>query len=195
MLKMKSTLLSLWNVLDPIYYSFTRLTYVEEKKQKNAFRVRLTRYKGAETLLSDGTIIQKNDLLLKIHLHNCTLLKELAPTMNELIKTRTIYRTVEKSMPGLAAYIINHPEFHQIKGIVGITMLNRGCKELGFETFPISSKFYKFYKLLTLFPIYLLSVARPFKGLKKHAPIYLFMSKSKLLKLYSSSPTSTMNYR
>ena len=74
---MRSCLLSIWYLLDPLYFFFTRLTLID-KRQSNVFRVRLTRYKGKEVILSDGTRI-KNDVLVKIHLHNVKLLKELQP--------------------------------------------------------------------------------------------------------------------
>lgn len=67
--------LNLWGWIDPIYFRFTRLDYVENHLGKRTImRVRLTKYKGREITLSDGTVIHKNDLLLKIHLHNIKLL-------------------------------------------------------------------------------------------------------------------------
>jgi hypothetical protein len=186
MLKVKSTFLTIWSILDPIYYSFTRLVCIEHKANKNVFRVRLTRYRGPELVLSDGTVIKKNDILLKIHLHNIILLKDLMPISNNLIKGRRIYRLVEQSMPGLAEFIMNHPKYHQIKGIVGITTLNRGCKELGFEIFSIQNNVYKLYKWVTLLPLHLLTTAHPMKKSNKHVPTYLMMSKPSLLHKYGA---------
>ncbi len=80
---MRSCLLSIWYLLDPLYFFFTRLTLID-KRQSNVFRVRLTRYKGKDVILSDGTRIKKNDVLVKIHLHNVKLLKEL-----RLLKARS----------------------------------------------------------------------------------------------------------
>lgn len=186
MLKVKSTFLSIWSVLDPIYYSLTRLVCVDHKTNKNIFRVRLMRYRGSKVILADGTIIQKNDILLKIHLHNIILIKDLMPISSGIIRGRIIYRRVEQSMPGLSKFIMNHPKYRQIKGIIGITALNRGCQELGFETFSIQNDLYKVYKWLTLLPIHILTTSHPIRKVKKHMPTYLFMSKPDLLKKYGS---------
>ena len=73
---MRSCFLSIWSVIDPFYYFFSRLTLID-KSQSNIFRVRLTKYKGIDVVLSDGTVIKKNDVLIKIHLHNIKLIKEM----------------------------------------------------------------------------------------------------------------------
>lgn len=184
-MKVKSYVLSIWDLMDPVYYSFTRLTYVDSDPKRNIFRVRLMRYRGKGITLGDGTHLQKGDLLLKIHLHNVVLLKEILPMINDLKKARHIFRWVEKSLPGIASYVKNHPKAEQIKGLIGITMLNKGCHPLGFETHPISSLYYRSYKWFTLIPIYLLSVSRPFKTFKKQSPEYLLMSKDILMEKYS----------
>jgi hypothetical protein len=150
----------------------------------NIFRVRLTRYKGRHITLADGTRIQKGDLLLKIHLHNVVLLKSILPMMNDVKKGRYIYRAVELSLPKLASYVKNHPQYEHIKGIIGITMLNKGCHLLGFESHSISSISYKVLKWFTLMPIYLISVSQPLKSFKKQSPKYLLMSKDHLLMRY-----------
>ncbi len=180
-MKVKSYFLSVWDIIDPIYFSFTRLTYLDHRSQENIFRVRLTKYKGKNVTLSDGTVIRKNDVLVKIHLHNVALLKKLLPVASDVKRGRLIYRAVERSLPELARYVANHPNSDQIKGIVGITTMNRGCERLGFEIVDISSIVYKALKWIRLMPIHLLSVSRPFKTLGKHEPKYLFMSKPALL--------------
>ena len=75
---MKYCLIQVWSILDSFYLFCTRLKCLEQiSGNTNVFRVRLTRYKGREVVLSDGTIVKKNDLLIKIHLHNVSLLKEM----------------------------------------------------------------------------------------------------------------------
>lgn len=183
-MKARSYVLSIWDIIDPIYYSFTRLTYVNTDRKRNIFRVRLMRYRGADVTLADGTCLQRGDFLLKIHLHNVVLLKEISPMLNNIKKGRYIYRLVENSLPGIASYIQNHPKSEQIKGIIGITILNKGCHSLGFETYSISSLCYRVFKWFTIMPIYLLSVSQPIKTFKKQSPKYLLMSKETLLARY-----------
>lgn len=184
---MRGQILSLWNLLDPIYYNLSRLTYVStDKGVDNIFRIRLTKYRGRNVILSDGTEIKRNDTLIKIHLHNVRLLKELKDIKSELKKAKIIYRHVQNSLPGVETYIRQYYDSHNIKGIIGITLLNKGCERLGFEVIDIINPFYKWYKTLTFLPIGLLSHqgATIHQFLKYQKPNYLFMSKDKLTELY-----------
>ncbi|WP_102347503.1 YkoP family protein [Bacillus sp. Marseille-P3661] len=186
---MRSLLIGVWNLLDPLYYRCTRLTYLNvlNDDHKNILRVRLTRYKGKKVVLSDGTEIKKNDILVKIHLHNVRVLKEITPIVNELKRGKVIYQYVKSSLPDLISYIQRQPECDQIKGIIGITSLNRVANRLGFEIVDISNPIYKRFKWLSSLPIFLLSTPKlaTFNNFKKHhAPCYLFMSKPKLFNMY-----------
>jgi hypothetical protein len=181
---MKSYILSFWSFMDPIYYYFSRLSYLPCKN--NILRVRLTRYKGENIVLSDGTKINRNDLLVKIHLHNVKLLRDLKDIKSELRRGKRIYHLVQRSLPDLEIFIRNHSHANDIKGVVGVTMLNKGCSRLGFEVVNISHPIYKWFKWFAFLPIVLLSnqTAINPSTLMEHKPCYLFMSKSTLSKLY-----------
>jgi hypothetical protein len=172
---MHSYLLSFWNLFDPLYYLLTRLEYIDSNS--SVFRVRLTKYKGKDVLLSDGTLIKKNDKLVKIHLHNIKLLSELKSIPCTVKRGRVIYRKVHMTMPLIEEYIHNHKDRNEIKGVIGITMLYKGEEKLGFETFRPCNPFYRFFKRLTQTPLYILSAEHP-KISKIPDTYYLFLSKS-----------------
>ncbi len=178
---MKSYLMNAWIYLDPLYFKCTRLQYLEETNKTNTIlRVRVTRYKGASFTLLDGTVITKNDLLLKVHLHNVRMLKELDGVTSEMKRAVYIYHMMKRSLPRLATYLSTHQNHEQIKGIIGITSLSSGVGKLGFETAPIKNSFYRTYKKITLLPInYIAGKKRIGKD-----PVYLFMSKQHLLEVY-----------
>lgn len=180
---MKSYLLGVWKIIDPIYYTFSRLNYVPDTNQHNTlFRVRLTRYKGAPITLSDGTSIRKNDILLKIHLHNVKMIKELNMTTSDIKRAVFIYHAVKKSLPSLSEYLMHHPRHQDIKGIIGITSLAKGSDRLGFDIVTIQNKYYRTYKKITFLPINLVAGKKRYED-----PVYLFMSKNKLIAKHSSS--------
>lgn len=187
---MKGTILSIWNILDPYYYACSRLTYVTASGD-NIFRIRLTKYKGREIVLSDGTHIKKNDTLVKIHLHNVRLLREVRDVRSELKKARIIYRHVQHSLPGVERYILKHFENFNVKGIIGITSLNKGCERLGFEIIDILNPIYKWFKIISFLPIGMLSQQNVTiaQVIKHQKPSYLFMSTKKLIELYSENTT------
>lgn len=185
---MRGYVLSIWSLFDPIYYFFSRLTYLPcAEKEGNIFRIRLTKYKGRRIILSDGTAIDKNDKLIKIHLHNVKILKELKDIKSDLKRAKIIYRSVQRSLPAVEQYIRNYRYSQEIKGIIGITHLNKGCERLGFEIHEMAHPIYKRFKWLAFLPIEIL--AR--KGsssikdiLTYHPPKYLFMSANILTKMY-----------
>jgi hypothetical protein len=182
--RMRRMLIVFWTFIDPIYYFLTRLTYVN-KERNNIFRVRKTNYLGYDVELSDGTRIQRNDLLIKIHLHNVRLLRNMKKIKNDFKKGTYIYRNIKYSLPELASYIYHHPDFDRIKGIIGITTLHRGCEKLGFEPKPLKNPLYKKLKWAAFLPISYISSDRiTWSDLSLQEPKYLFMSKEKLIELY-----------
>lgn len=180
---MRSYLLSAWNLIDPLYYTFTRLQYVlDNNNRKTLLRVRLTRYKGSEVVLNDGTVIHKNDLLIKIHLHNVRMIKELSTVKSDIKRAVFIYHMVKGALPRLSYYIRHHHKSNEIKGIIGITTLYNGATRLGFDVVPIKNDYYCVYKKITFLPINLFSGKK-----RKEDPVYLFMSKDGLLTKHSKN--------
>lgn len=170
-------ILALWRLLDPLYFFLTRLHYINDKN--NIFRVRTTVYKGYSLTLSDGTFIQKNDILLKIHLHNIRLLTTLAPIRDDFQRAKIFYHMIKYSLPGLAKYLNNHPMRNDIKGVIGITSLKLNANTLGFEVRKLKNPLYKYFKWLSLLPINFLS--NYIFGSKHYEPYYIFIGKETLL--------------
>jgi hypothetical protein len=178
---MRSYLLSFWNLFDPLYFFLSRLEYLD--RTSSIFRVRLTKYKGKDILLSDGTLIKKNDKLVKIHLHNVKLLKDLTSVKCSVRRGRIIFRNVHMSMPLISEYIFNHKDRNEIKGVIGITMLHKGVEKLGFEAFRPNHPLYRLLKKITQTPLYLMSAEQP-KLSKIPDSYYLIISKDKLEQTY-----------
>ncbi|WP_229672418.1 YkoP family protein [Pullulanibacillus camelliae] len=183
MSKIRSYFLFIWKLLDPLYYRFSRLSYIEKgSHNKGVFRVRLIRYKGQPIHLKDGTLIRKNDILLKIHLHNVRLLKEMYTLESDLRKGLYLYNNIKNALPKLAEFVSSHKKSEKIKAIIGVTMLHQGSERLGFEIHPILNQHYLRFKQIAQFPIYLLSrtpMTHRRKG--KPQPKYLFMTKEVLI--------------
>lgn len=189
--KLKNVLLFFWSLIDPLYFCFSRLTYPPcVAKKDNILRIRLTKYKGRNVTLSDGTTIKKNDLLVKIHLHNVRLLKELKHFKSELKKAKIILAYVQKSLPGVEAFIRMNPHAEKIKGIIGITSRTKGSERLGFEVFEIIHPVYRYLKTLSFLPIHYASSRCSLKELlTDYQPKYLFMSVRQLSALYGQAQT------
>ncbi|MFJ7725829.1 YkoP family protein [Neobacillus sp. NPDC097160] len=183
-MSLRLTILWIWKLIDPLFYSCSRLHYIyDDKNNQSVFRVRITKYKGENFTLSDGTMINRNDLLLKIHLHNVRLLNDYVRIKNDLKRARLMYKLVLNSMPLLASYLKAHPEEANIKGIIGITTINKGIRSLGFDSIPPANRLYRYIKKLGQLPISLLS-SNSYKHFQKNGLTYLFLSKEKLYEKY-----------
>jgi hypothetical protein len=187
---LRLTILWIWKLIDPLFYLSSRLHYIiDDQNNQSVFRVRITKYKGGNFTLADGTKINRNDCLLKIHLHNIRLLHEFKKIKNDLMRARLMYKLVLSSMPLLASYLKDHPEESNIKGIIGITTINKGIRSLGFECYPPSNRWYKYFKKLGQLPISLIS-SSSIKNFRTNSLNYLFLSKEKLYHLYGQNPSS-----
>lgn len=179
----KKYCLFIWRIVDAIYFNFTRLQYVKNKYgKKTIMRVRLIKYKGRNIVLSDGTRINKNDALIKIHLHNVKLLSQLN-RCSDVRKALILHRSIHESLTYICRFLQLQKNTTEVKGLIGITMIHRGSKKLGFEPVAIQNQYYKFFKRAALYPIYLLS-SNNVSNKKIPEPMYLFMSKKYLLDKY-----------
>lgn len=187
---MMKTFIHMWSLVDKLYFCLSHLEYVNQS-ERNIFRVKPLLYRGNALSMSDGTEFRHNDLLLKIHLHNCLLLQEMMTIGNDVKRALYVYNRVENSLPGLAQCIARHPQENKIKGVIGITLLTRGVKKLGFEVREISNPYYLQIKQAYLKPMFILCHPNR-KNMAKEkdlVPKFLIMSKEKLLENYlPSSP-------
>jgi hypothetical protein len=178
--------LKIWTLLDGLYFSCSRLHYVNQE-ENNIFRVKLITYRGRKISLANGNWIQANDLMVKIHLHNCLLMSEIAHIKSGIKRALYIYQRVESSLPGLADFIAKHPKAESIKGILGVTILSRGVEHLGFEVKEIPNLYYQKMRQLYMKPLFILSSSNHIKGSwkkDKFVPKFLVMSKDQIFSRY-----------
>jgi hypothetical protein len=176
---------SLWQICDPFYYRCTRLQRLDTHPQQ-VFRVRLLRYRGQTLTLYDGTRIEQGDLLVKLHLHNVRLFRMLGEE-HPFVRARKLQNLVAQSLPAVSQYILQHRRSLEIKGVIGFTQLNRGCRQLGFDVWPIASRGYRLLKWLGLIPIFLLFNSQPLHARHKFEPKILAMSRTTLFDRYPIS--------
>nr|WP_194841347.1 hypothetical protein [Salinibacillus xinjiangensis] len=131
--------------------------------------------------------------MIKIHLHNVRLLRELEDVKSDIRKAFVTVQIVKESMPGVGTYLLSHKRNSEIKGIIGITTLSKGVKRLGFESKEIKNPVYKWLKKITFYPIYVLSLTQPWikQCIKQPDPKYIVMSKEQLYSTYIYKPIET----
>lgn len=180
----QTMILPLWGLVDQIYYQFNRLQLIDIEDQ-NVFRVRLSTYRGTPLALKSGEVIQSGDLVLKIHLYNYQLMKQMCHLESDIRRALYVYEAVEHSLPGLAKYLNDHPRANEIKAVLGITVLNRGIKKLGFESFELNNRLYRAWKKTYMIPMYCLCHGQwSLPSLQKLEPKFVVMSRAQLLERF-----------
>lgn len=103
---------------------------VHRLDEHNLFRLARTHYHGPDLYTDDGTLLAtKGDTVGELHLDNIRL--RVAGTDMQKIGFR-ILKQIRLSLPILARYISTNPNYKDLKVFIGITMINRGVKGLGF---------------------------------------------------------------
>lgn len=183
---MKSFLLFWWGIWDFIYYSCNRMEYVS--KESNLFRIVKKKYRGPSLQTSTGEWIRRGDKILKLHIHNYRLAKELQKYPPN--KSLAIYlkRNIQESLEGLSQYVQKLPDRDEIKGVIGTSLLNRGAEKFGFATYEVDRTFYFIVKQFLYKVIYLMVHPSGMQHIRHHGSRlkskHLVMSSYELINLY-----------
>lgn len=187
---MNSLILRLWGLWDPIYYHFSRLQYVDQRN--NLFRIALIPYWDSTPLYTRmGEVINKGDLVIKIHIHNYRLAQMIHQRNDSHALGLLLLREIRRSLPGLAHFILTSPFREKIKGLVGTTFLYRGSENLGFTVTapPLTLKM----RIKNIYLRWMLTMIHPDgRGRTAHDPSAfmvkrVFMSAEELVRRYVSA--------
>jgi hypothetical protein len=182
----KQLALRIWGVWDIVYFHMNRMNYVSKKN--NVFRVIHKTYKGPPLITNSGEWIREGDKVLKIHLHNYRLARELMQYSSDVGFVFYLHRLITESMIGLSAYIQQLPEDQQIKAVIGTSMLHKGADRFGFYVHDVESTFRLYLKGFLFKLIYLLMHPSGLKYLHRHGnrlqSKHLVMSARELCQLY-----------
>lgn len=167
---------------------FAKLARVKPLTGHSAFRLAVRKYRGQPLHLDDGVVIQPGDLLAELHFDNALLLKITSQSSGPEQAGLTLLRHVKESLPMLAKVLSSDPSYRQIKGVAGITLINRGGNSFGFNSFELTPRIFKL--LTTWYQRWLIIVFHP-RGLRhlwqhraKMVPKLLVISREQLIARY-----------
>lgn len=171
----------LWERWEHFYAKINNIKRIDDH---NLFRLALSRYQGPDLYNEKGDLVAtKGDRIGEIHFDNIRF--QAAGSNLQAVGIRAL-KQVRLSLPELARYIINHPEYRDVKVYLGFTMLNRGARGLGFqvEDYP-----YHNAQLIGLFQKLLLRIYHPAGNKRKthklgDKPKMVWISSAKLLEIY-----------
>lgn len=184
--KKNSSLFRLWRGFDKFMLRLYRIEDVTENGRPTVFRLTLRRYRGKQLLLADGSILRRGDMVGEIHFNN-EVFHQITGS-NEPIRLGLLSRqkTVQ-ALTVLAGLITTKSRYQNIKAVIGISLFQRGSRQIGFDIFdlnPLIRFFVHWYEGLVLMIYHPAGRRRFLPYRKKLIPKLLVMSKKELLQRY-----------
>lgn len=122
--------LAFW-LMEKWEHLFARIYNIERISSTNALRLSKTRYSGPDLYDADGCLLAKSgDYVGELHLDNVRWLG--TETDIQKIALRGL-RMTRDSLPALTLYAAENPDYEGIQVFLGLTLLYRGVKGLGFH--------------------------------------------------------------
>jgi len=119
---------TLWSKWENI---FAQLSNVERISSSNVFRLSRRRYQGAAVYDPDGRLVARpGDMMGELHFDSLRLQVSGKSVTQTAIRVLSLVRN---SLPELAKYIHNNPDYKGIELIAGVTLIHQGASRLGFQ--------------------------------------------------------------
>lgn len=174
----------LWEKWENYYARKNHITRINEV---SLFRLGKIKYKGPDLVDEHGVVLaHEGDIVGELHLDNTRL--QIKQTDSQKIGIEAL-RRVQTSLPVLADYVALSHEYQDVKVFVGLTLLNRGAKGLGFKVqdVPISP----FVRWIGMLQKIIMRVYHPqgrtHRMTRLGEPKIVWISKDALLRHWSSS--------
>ena len=139
---------------------FIKLFHVVPVDPNNTFlQIRLREYTDDEPLsLEDGERFVKGDRIVELHLNNDQLVELGRTSRNSTHLAIQMIRLIRDLLPMISQLLKTDPVYRDVKGLYGVTMINRGPEQLGFSIFDLPkgpfSFFTRYYLRLLMYVIH-----------------------------------------
>jgi len=177
---------SVWNKWENV---FSRFYKVERISSTNIFRLSQKLYRGPDLYSPSGDLLARNgDMVGEIHFDSLRL----QDGENSLSKKGIhILSRVKQSLKVLAAYVERNPQYEGIQVFIGLTLINQGAKNLGFQVkeMPPTKTIRAvglFQKLIML--IYNSSKKTSMKKYRGNQPKLVWISRQQLMEMWLPEP-------
>jgi len=131
---------------------FAKIFGIRPVDEKNTFlKLRVRRYTGDHPIvLEDGEVIRKGDRIAELHLDNELLFHLGSTARSTMHLTVQMIRRMEQLMPQLRKMLVDDPEFRDVKGLYGISLIHRGPDKFGFTVLDLPDGLFALFTKLYL---------------------------------------------
>ena len=190
MSRTKRAVVMVWLQWERLFVKMFRIRPIDEENP--LIRLRIREYNGSRPIvLDDGERINKGDRIAELHLDNELLFKLGSNTRSTMQLMVVLIRRMEQLLPQINELLMNHPDFKDVKGLYGITIIHRGSKQFGFTVVDLPKGVFSFFTKLYL--RLLLYVLHPQGSERLHTksellvPKIVAISRQKLMNQYIAS--------
>jgi len=141
--------------------AFIKLFHVRPVDPDNTFlQIRLTEYTDSKPItLEDGETFAKGDHILEMHLNNHVLLELGRTSRNSTHLAIQMIKRTRALLPQITHLIETNPDYQNVKGLYGVSLINRGPEQLGFTVLDLPKSPFTF--LTKLYLRFLMYVVHP----------------------------------
>ncbi|WP_246628188.1 polysaccharide deacetylase family protein [Paenibacillus oenotherae] len=183
----KRMIVACWLVWERIFHVLFR---IQEGGTDSIFHYRKRKYRGKALQLSEGRTIEDGDEVIELHLDNSMLFRMMMESRSLMHVAILLIREVEKAMPKLAEQFAGKEEYANVRGLYGISMINRGAAQFGFTVLELQPGLFdrltRFYLKLLMFVLHPSGKKRVRGENSRLSPRIIAMSMEELFKRYST---------
>lgn len=185
----KRLLLSFWMLWERCFVKWFNVNTVDTNNPLLKLRVR--EYRGSQPIqLEDGEQIQKGDRIAELHLDNKLLYRLGSDSRSSVHLAIQLIRRTEMLLPQILTLLQTNPEYRDVKGLYGITIIHRGTKQLGFTVLDLPkgmfSKITHYYLRFLLYVIHPQGQDRLKNRSELLTPKIIAISKKELINRYAA---------
>ncbi|MFC4617663.1 hypothetical protein ACFO4N_02845 [Camelliibacillus cellulosilyticus] len=133
----KRGLILAWMAWEKLFKTVYSIKPIEGSNQFISFKVRP--YHGKSIKLNDGNVIKKGDRIAELHFNNTFLFEVAVDAQSPIQLAKRMIQLALSAFPDLTRELMKRPDFDQIKGVYGVTMIYRGTRQLGFTVSDLSN--------------------------------------------------------
>ncbi|MFC0393140.1 polysaccharide deacetylase family protein [Paenibacillus mendelii] len=152
----KRTIVAGWMAWERLFHVLFR---IESGGTDSVFHIRVVPYHGKTLHLSDGQTIEDKDEVIELHFDNNKLYHLMTESRSLMHVAIRLIREVEQALPKLAATIAGRKDYERVRGLYGISMINKGAEQFGFSVLELPKGL--FDKMTRLYLKFLLRVLHP----------------------------------
>ncbi|THF79965.1 polysaccharide deacetylase family protein [Cohnella fermenti] len=178
----KRLVVAVWMLWEKLFHVLFRLKPIDNGQ---FMHYRIIRYSGPELAMDGGVRLKRGDRLLEMHFDNGKMYEIGMNAKSSVHVAIRVIREVQHALPSLAKEIRRIDKEGRIKGLYGVSTINRGAEGLGFETFALPKGIFSF--LTQRYLKLLMSIIHPEGGgrVRKHSdtiePRCIVMSRERAL--------------